>query len=1130
MACRIAEELFLITGLGRYLEGDPLKENGIRSVPEVSVASAPKAALFLPMTDAQREVWIASQLSEDVSRTYNGAYVIRAHGPLRDDLLRESLQEIVNRHDAFRTTFASDGGGQIIAEHIRIDLRISSIDGCEDDMRMEQRLEERIHAETTKVFELSMAPLFRFHLFDLGEQRWVVLLVIHHVVADGWSWGIILEELGEIYSAKIRGCVVPDHPTLQYSDYVSWMELPSQRKRVAAAEAYWLKLLADKPAEVELPKDRPRPSQKTFASGHLRYAFDAALIPRLNDAARTFQCTLFQLFMASFCAWLHRVTSLEDMVVAVPVAGQVSPGLRERPSAVRLVGHCVNMLPIRVSCERDVTFHELIQQVRTRLLAARYHQNASFNNLIDKLQWPRDPSRIPLASVSLNLDRVRQVQLEGVVAETQWWPKAYNFFDLTVDVLESRDELVIDCKFNSGLFDQSSVTRWLVQWERMLTAALTNPEMAIGKLELLAEDERRQLMIEWNATEREFSSDACLHHLVAQQVELVPEKIAVACGGITLTYRELDQRANRLARRLMKSGVQPGVLVGVCVDRSVDMVVAVLGVLKAGGAYVPLDPAYPADRIQYVLDDAQAQVLITENLLVRALSATKAEIVCLDRDAESIARFDSAPISARACATDLAYVIYTSGSTGKPKGVEIEHKAIVNFLLSMQREPGFGPEDLLLAVTTLSFDIAGLELYLPLITGGEVVIARREEVQDPVALVKRLCEREFTIMQATPTMWRSLLSVGWKGSSKLKLLCGGEAFPGDLVRSLLAHSSELWNMYGPTETTVWSTVHRIVRADGLVPIGHPIANTQVYVLDVDRNVVPRGVIGELYIGGDGLARGYWGRPELTKERFVSSPFLPDTRLYRTGDLACWNSDGLLECLGRVDNQVKIRGFRIELGEIEAVLGRHPAIKQCVVVAREDTPGDKRLVAYFEVQDGAAVSVSDLRDGLKKELPGYMLPAVFVSLNSLPLTPNGKIDRKGLPVPERNRVEAGREFLAPRDCVEQMLAEIWSKVLEVKQIGLEDDFFESGGNSLSAVAMLIEVQKATGQMAALGKFLQRPTIKTLAAMLREDGLLLSSPTKKRNFFLVETLQSIRECVLAPLLYLRRCVSRLCNVKE
>lgn len=1125
----IAEDLSVATRLGRYVEGAPLNDNGIRSVPEEPVDHGPEAGLFLPMTDAQREVWVAAQMSEDLSRTYNEAVLIRVRGPLQADVLRESLQELVNRHDALRITFAADGSGQTIMGRVQVKLENLSIVGHSDDVWINRRLDELVREATTELFDLAAGPLFRFILFDLGNQHWAVLLVTHHIIVDGWSWGVLLEEFGEVYTAKVTGCVLPHRPALQYRDYVSWERSPSQRARMASAESYWLKLFANRPEEFELPTDRPRPAQKTYRCGGVRHAFDANLVAGLKEAAQSFNCTMFQMLIASFCGWIHRVTGREDLVVAVPTAGQLAPSLREHSHADRLVGHCVNMLPIRLRCARGEPFRELLQHARRCLLAARYHQDVSFANLIDKLQWSRDPRRTRMASVSLNLNQDNEVQLGGLVTETRVPPKTYNFFDLTADVREAHGELIVDCKFNVDLFDESTVTRWLVQWEQILAAAVANSDLPIGKLNLLSEDERRQLLIEWNATEREFPREACLHQLLAQQVEQVPEKIAVTCDGIALTYRELDQRANRLARRLIDLGVGPNVLVGVFLERSVDMVVALLGVLKAGGAYVPLDPAYPPDRVRYVLEDACAPVLVTEARLLQSLGATKTEVICLDRDGESIARFDSAPISARAGATDLAYVIYTSGSTGKPKGVQIEHRAIVNFLLSMQHEPGFSREDVLLAVTTLSFDIAGLELYLPLITGGEVVIAKHDEAQDPQALLKRLGEREFTMMQATPATWRALLSIGWNGSPKLKILCGGESFPRDLVQSLLPRSAELWNMYGPTETTVWSTVHRILTADGPIPIGRPIANTRVYVLDVNRNVAPQGAIGELYIGGEGLARGYFGRPELTAEKFVPNPLLPGERLYRTGDLARWLPDGTLECLGRIDNQVKIRGFRIELGEIETVLSRHPAVKQCVVVAREDIPGDKRLVAYFASQEGVNVSVADFRAYLKRELPDYMLPAVFVSLKTLPLTPNGKIDRKALPLPEGEQIEAGGEFLAPRDCIEQALADIWSKVLGVKRIGVRDNFFESGGNSLSAVAMLLEVQKTTGKMAPLTRLLRGATIEALAMILREDGLVVPYPAKKRKAFLAEKLEAIGGCAMVPILYLRRTILRLRDVR-
>lgn len=1081
---QVAEDLSSIARLADYLE-TALSEDGDKG-PAPPVATKAAADAFLPMTDAQREVWLAAQLGEDISRTYNEAYLIRVQGPLRADVLRESFQELVNRHDALRATFAADGSGQTIAGRVQVELAINSLAGRADDAAIDRRLDDLVRAATAELFDLAAGPLFRFSLFDLGEQHWAILLVIHHLIADGWSWGVILEELGEVYTAKAEGRALPDRPALQYCDYVLWEESPSQQARVASAEAYWLELLADRPEEFELPTDRPRPSQKTYGSGRVRHAFHETLVPRLKEAARNFNCTLFHLLTASFHAWLHRVTGREDLIVAVPTAGQVASGLRERSHADRLVGHCVNMLPVRLRCGGDTSFRELLQHARTRLLDARDYQDVSFNNLINKLQWPRDSSRVPLASVSLNLGRAHQVRFGTLATDTQLPPKDFNFFDLTADVLESHDELVVDCKFNSDLFEASTVARWLVQWERMLAAAVANPDTAIGDQDILSGDERQQLLIKWNATEREFPRDACLQQLVERQAELVPERFAVECDRVALTYRDLDQRANRLARRLTELGVGPNVLVGVCLERGVDMVVALLGVLKAGGAYVPLDPAYPPERVQYVLNDARAPVLITEAALLRSLGVTKAEVVCLDRDAESIARFDSAPISTRACATDLAYVIYTSGSTGKPKGVQIEHRAVVNFLLSMQREPGFGPEDVLLAVTTLSFDIAGLELYLPLVTGGKVVIASRDEAQDSVRLMERLRKANCTMMQATPATWRALLNVGWNGSAKLKILCGGESFPRDLAQELLPRCSELWNMYGPTETTIWSTVHRILAADGPIPIGHAIANTRVYLLDTHRHLVPRGVIGELYIGGDGLARGYLGRPELTEERFVPNPFLPGARLYRTGDLARWLPDGTLECLGRIDTQVKIRGYRIELGEVETVLAQHEAVRQCVAVAYEESPGNRLLVAYFTAKDGLAPVINDLRAHLKKTLPDYMVPSVFVPMDKLPLTPNGKIDRKALPPPHDKSMESSDEFVAPRDPMEQALANVWSKLLKVTRVGLHDNFFELGGHSLGAVSMLLEVKKLTGRTVSLATLIEAPTIAALTELLRREG--------------------------------------------
>ena len=589
---------------------------------------------------------------------------------------------------------------------------------------------------------------------------------------------------------------------------------------------------------------------------------------------------------------------------------------------------------------------------------------------------------------------------------------------------------------------------------------------------------------------------SCVSELIASQAARTPEAVAVVYEGERVSYRRLNERANQLAHYLRRLGVGAGARVGVFLERSPSMVVALLGILKAGAAYVPLDPIYPAERIAYVLADAGVAALVTQQGLLKELGEVAAPVVCLDRDGGDIDCEVTTDPACHAGGGELAYVIYTSGSTGKPKGVQIEHRALVNFLYAMQQEPGLEAGDRLLAVTTLSFDIAGLELFLPLIVGACVILVPWQTTADGRALVRTIEQHDVTMMQATPATWRLLLDAGWKGRTGLKILCGGEPLPQDLARQLLPRCAELWNMYGPTETTIWSTCCRVWVAEE-IHIGRPIQNTEIYILDDQLQPVPVGVAGELLIGGAGLARGYLNRPELTAEKFIAHPFTPGARLYRTGDLARYRPDGNIDCLGRLDFQVKIRGFRIELGEIEAVLSKHPTVKQCVVVAREDTPGDKLLVAYFETQKGATLSVADLRLCLKKELPDYMLPAAFVPMDSLPLTPNGKIDRKALPSPERWRMETQVNVLAPRDSLEEGLANIWSKILGVKQVGIQDDFFVSGGCSLSAVSMLLEVKKLTGKMLPLTTLIECSTLGGIAAILRGDSCTPSWVVEERQ---------------------------------
>jgi amino acid adenylation domain-containing protein len=598
---------------------------------------------------------------------------------------------------------------------------------------------------------------------------------------------------------------------------------------------------------------------------------------------------------------------------------------------------------------------------------------------------------------------------------------------------------------------------------------------------------------EWNNTVRDYPRDSCIHELVEIQAQRRGKSVAVVFEGQQLSYEELNRRSNQLAHYLRKRGIGPDILVGLCVERSLDMIVGLLGILKAGGAYVPLDPAYPKDRIAYILEDAHAPVLLTQEKLLAGLPEQQAEMVLLDAHWPAIAKEPGDNLARKAKGENLAYVIYTSGSTGKPKGVQLEHRSVVNFLCTMGEEPGLSEDDVVGAVTTVCFDIAGLEIYLPLVTGAQVVVIGREEAADGKKLQARMQRCGITVMQATPATWRLLLEAGWAGDARLKILCGGEAFPRELANQLLPRCHSLWNMYGPTETTIWSAVYQVTApCEGIVPIGHPIANTQFHIVDGQMNQVPIGQEGQLLIGGDGPARGYQNLPDLTAEKFVADPFRKErgARVYQTGDLARYLPDGNIAFLGRMDHQVKIRGYRIELGEIEAILGMHPSVHHCIVVANDEASGDKRLVAYMVPARNQRPVSRILREFLKEKLPDYMIPAAFVVLDAMPLTPNGKIDRKALPPPTRENSAIEREFVAPRDALEKDLVGIWESVLGIKPIGITDNIFDLGVNSLIAARLFARIEKTVGKNLPPAPLFQAPTVESLAALLRQRDASVS----------------------------------------
>ena len=1030
----------------------------------------------VPTTEPQREVWLADQLGQDASLAFNESVSLRLRGTLDGTALESALQELVRRHDSLRASFGPDGETLCVLGDAGFALQHRDFSGPDASAR-EAAVAERLRLAVGTPFALDDGSLFRAELLRLSADEHVLVLTAHHIVCDGWSWWVLVRELSALYAQGL-GAGVPALPAPEpFADYALAEATQPATRQYAEDEAYWLSRFVEEALVLDLPTDRPRPAQRSFASRREDYVLDAALVSAIRAMGARRGTSLFATLLAGFAATLSRLTAQSDVVIGIPAAGQSVDGHDD------LVGHCVNLLPLRCDVPPAQPFTQTLDALQTTLLDAIEHQRYTFGTLLKKLRVRRDPSRLPLVSVMFNIDQALDQQataFPGLSLDFQSNPRSCENFELFINAVQAHGELRLECQYNTDLFDRTTIVRWMQAYESLLRGAVAAVDTPIGRLPVVPPAEL-QALAALQPPRTPYPAERSMHELFELQCDRAPERIALRCKDQALTYAELEARANRIAALLRARGVHAGALVGLAVDRGVDMLAAQLAILKTGAGYVPLDPAFPQERLAYMVGDAGLAALVTQRSHADRFDLRGRPVLALDAMADELAQASPARVAKRIDPESIAYVIYTSGSTGKPKGVQVPHRGVTNFIASMQQRPGMGADDRLVAVTTLSFDIAVLELFLPLSVGAEVILADRETAMDGELLSTLLHERGATLMQATPATWRVLIDAGWQGGREFRVLCGGEPLPPDLARSLLARCGQLWNLYGPTETTVWSTCALVQDPSRGISIGTPIANTTVWIVDTQGQPCPLGVPGELCIGGDGVTLGYLGRADLTAERFIADPFSdrPAAKLYRTGDRARWRADGTLEHLGRLDFQVKVRGYRIELGEIEAALAACPGVAQSLVLVREDRPGDVRLVGYAVAQPGAKPAERETLDLLKRALPEYMVPQHVVVLDAMPLLPNGKVDRKSLPAPDLDA--RSEDMVPPRNDTERAIARLMAQVLGLPAVGIHDNFFSLGGHSLLAAQLTSRLNRELGAALTLRALFDTPTVAGLAGI-------------------------------------------------
>jgi amino acid adenylation domain-containing protein len=1057
-----------------------------------------------PTAPSQRQLWFLDQFIPD-SVAYNIAFSLRFRGPLNVDALERSIDALVERHAVLRTTFAAQDGQpvQVIAPTLSLPLPLFDLQHLPEAERRD-RVARLTLAEARQPLDLEVGPLIRTTLLRLGAHNHHLLITIHHIIADEWSIDLLGHELGVLYSADVSGTTpeLSDLP-LQYADFARQQE-ERQRSELSGPDlSYWFARLADAPVTLTIPTDRPRPPAPTSRGATESVVIPSGLVESLTQLSRQEGATIFMTVLAAFYVLLFRYTGEDDLVVGCPIAG------RARTEYEGLIGFFINTLVLRADLSGNPTFREFLKRILTLALDAYTHQEMPLERLVEVLRPHRDPSYNPMFQLMLVFLNTPEVTMEfaGLTVEFHAEDTATAKFDLTLYLARGADGLVATAEYNTDLFDPGTISRLLGHFQMLLKNIVIDPAARLSALALLTRSELDQLRA-WNATDAPYSDRECLHDLFASQAKRTPHTVAVTCGEEEITYRDLDRRSNQFANHLRAMEVGPGTLVGICVERSLEMVVGLLGILKAGGAYLPLDPGYPRARLEYMLQHSRAEVLVTQERLSAYLPMQQGRVVCIDRQWSAIARESTEAPVVDVSTGDPAYLMYTSGSTGQPKGVVGLHRGAVNRLQWMWEAFPFEPDEVCCQKTSLSFVDSVWEIFGPLSRGIRTVIIPDPIVKDPQALARTLAGSRVTRIVLVPSLLRELLDTFPDPAHQVPRLrlwvSSGEVLPTDLADRFLAclPESKLINLYGSSEVAADVTWHSVAASAGLpsVPIGRPIANTEIHLVDRHFQQVPIGVPGEILVGGRGLAAGYLHRPDLTAASFLPNPFRDevDARLYRTGDLGRYRADGTIEYLGRTDYQVKLRGMRIELGEIETVLRRHPEVEDAVVLLEGDTPEGARLAGYVVPRPGSGAGVGELKRHLRESLPAYMVPATVAVLEKLPRTPNGKLDRRAMQSGQPRQAGAGdTRFVPPRTPEETKLAEIWRAVLRLDEVGVEDDFFELGGHSLLATQVVSRIRDTFQVDFPLHTLFVSPTIAALGAKLPTLSAVGDLPLDRRT---------------------------------